>query len=592
MATSEELLNVISSQVVDYLGKSKAAEVTTISNAQKAQVITAESEAALRQVAQDQAAIVRQQQTAELQAQNIRRSAALAAGVNPDTGAGTILDLISTIRTTIDATKPVLEQYNKEQTTRLIDDPLTWIKAQVDWDNTGAKLQAGVRTLEIADKQLGAVNGALQQSARTAETLKESVTAATIDASARVAGTDAMLRAQQAAIEGLKFNATEVQAAATGSRERLDALYNVLGSQRQEEQMRMALENFNLQKEKFNWEKEERALAREAKNAGKLADDLSLSYINQSLASFGQPTINAQEAATQLQLFKSGASKDLAYHYQNGRRIAVTGVSMLGSTPAEAVAVLSEIPSSLPTARAEVAVILAQAKAALDSSKRPDLADEKGNQGKRAAFINQTVNEMIAQMSAAIVPNSSNLFDVGDLRSYLGDGKTTGISQLQNLPFTTKLLRPAIEAGQPLNDPKLIMGLTIESVKRGDLTSTEAIDGLTQVYRRANEINQAARGFTGFGIVPPANGKTYNAQLGAFGRTVNLTDPVAVSRYLSTELAQSKFNDYRMSGGLREPITKALSGVPTSFGPEITNTPEKYAEGTKRLSDYLKQGGK
>ena len=442
-------------------------------------------------------------------------------------------------------TADLLARRRAELNVNPLKNPLAWISAQVDWNATGFNLETSAQQLELASNSLGKINQALQQSVQTTNVLQESVTQATVEAGARLAASDVLLKAQVAALEGLKYNSLEVQLAKEGSGERLRALYDANSAVRQDEQLRLSLEQFKWQKEKWDWDKEQRLLDKESKAVGKMADDLTLEYINKSLASFGQPPIDAREAATQLQLFKSGASKDLQYHYQNGRRITTTGVSMIGNSPAESVEVLTQLPSNLPEQRAQVAQLLAQVKTLLDQSKDPRLTEDKANAGARAQFVNTRVNAEIARQYSGIVANSGNLFDVGDIGAFIGVPGAVGIRSLHALPISQKLLIPAIQGGQPLSDPKVVIGLTIEAVRKGMLTSSEASSGLSEIYQRANLINQAARGFTGFGIIPPNAGKNYYAKIGAFGATVDLANPTDVGRYITKEAANKAFQEYR-----------------------------------------------
>lgn len=543
MAEPQSVLNVITESAIQFLQNSADAEKAVVDNAKKGEAISAESEGIYRQIATDQAAIAYQQGLANLRAQQAARKAAAAAGVDPTNESGTIVELLSTMRQNYTETADLYAKRRAELNVNPLTSPISWLKAQVDWNATGFNLETKVTELERADKFLGAVNARLQESVRTTNVLQEGVTQATVEAGARVAAGDALLRAQQAALEGLKFNSAAVIAVKDANLERIRMLYDINNAARQEEQFKLALEQFSWQKEKWNWDKEQKKLEQEAKAVGKLADDLSLEYINKSLASMGQPPLDPREVATQLQLFKSGASKELQYHYQNGRRIATTGISMIGATPSEAVEVMQQIPSNLPEVRAQVAALLAQAKGLLDQSKDPRLTDDKANAGNRAQFINSRVNGEIARQYSSIVTGSGNLFDVGDIGAFIGTPSQPGIRQLLALPISQKLFVPAIQAGQPLSDPKIVLGLTLEAIRKGTLTTSEASSGLSAIYGQANLINQAQRGFLGFGIVPPNAGKNYYARIGAFGDTVDLADPNEIGRYINKESAKFAYKN-------------------------------------------------
>ena len=130
------------------------------------------------------------------------------------------------------------------------------------------------------------------------------------------------------------------------------------------------------------------------------------------------------------------------------------------------------------------------------------------------------------------------------------------------LPLVQKVLNPAIAAGQPLSDPKMVFGLATAAVQKGVISSSQASADLVNLYRQANVINQAARGFTGFGIVPPNNGMNYYSKFGGFGDTLDMTDFTAVAREMNKAMAQKAFESYRtQSLGIRRAITGNSPGV-------------------------------
>lgn len=563
MAEANSLLSVIGQAASDYVALSKKSEDVQVDNSKKAEAVVGRAEAIYEQIATDAASIEFQRGTADLKAQNSVRAIANAGGVNPDTGAGFIQDQVRTLREKAVAAQALMAQRRKELDVNLITNPLGWIKAQVDWNSTGHALDTTVRELELANNSVGAMNKALQESARTTELVKESHTAATVEARARIAGADALIKAQQAALEGLRYNSQQVILAEKGSKDRMDALYNAFNATRLNDQFNLALEQFGLQKEKFNWDKEEKTHATEAKRIGKLADDLSLEYINKSMARMGQPPIDAREVGTMLQLFKSGASKELQFHWENGRRITMTGVSMIGNKPSEAAEVLSKIPSNLPEIQAQVAALIGEAANEFDvgSSAEAKKAQLTGDpKTGRAKFIDKRVNEVVAAQYSKVT-GPGNLFYVGDIGGYIGSGAPmdAGIGALQSLPLSQKLLTPLIQAKVDLSDPKIVMGHVIEGIRKGIITTSEAQSGLADIYRRANEINQASRSLTGFGIIPPNAGKNYYAPMGAFGKTVDMANPSDIGKFISQDLAleayKARVGGTQFQGQRTSPVT-------------------------------------
>jgi hypothetical protein len=222
--------------------------------------------------------------------------------------------------------------------------------------------------------------------------------------------------------------------------------------------------------------------------------------------------------------------------FQNGEATKVTGVPMLGSSPSDAMESLEILGTTVAAVREETLGLLKQAKDLVAANK---MIDPNKKEQVNAAFDAQ-VRELVAQQYRSITPNSGNIFDIGDLRAYLGNSTDDkmGISSLKNLAISQKLLLPAIESNIPMDNPRDVLNLAISAVQKNQITSTEFME-LGDVYRRANEINLASKNLVGLGIVPPNAGKNYLAKIGSFGATIDMTDYQALSRHLSKELART-----------------------------------------------------
>lgn len=480
-------------------------------------------------VASDLAVVKATQEAAQLKVQAENSRIAASAGVNIG-GANVLLDLHSQLAQANQETIAATTEYKKKMSTSFFENPLDYIVNQVTLPFTEDKLKGAAAQSQTIAQTLINTNNALQESFQTTEKLKESTSTTSAAAATRVAAAEALMNAEKASIEGLKYNMTGVEAAQQATAEQLNAQYQVFSAVKAEQQVQMALKSHALQLEQFNWAKQEKLAAQEAKAEGKAMDDQVLAYINDSLAASGMPVVSGLEAKNALQMLKSGASKEMVYHYENGRRMKSLGVATIGSSPAESARVLQEVATNLPDVRKETTAILADALGALGQNK----AIDKKDKGAVDAFVNshvkQTVELMYKDAGAA-----GSLFNVGDLNSYLTLGA------VKDLPVVTKVLAPMGAQGQSFIDPKLVLQLTAAAVKKGTITSSQAAE-ISQVYRLANNINQQARGFLGLGIVPPNAGKNYYVKLGMLGKPADIADPAEINRYLSKELSKTVGN--------------------------------------------------
>lgn len=525
-------------------------------NAQKSEAAANRISDTLKTVADDSALVTQVQKTAELKAQQATTKAAASAGVDPNAASDIISQTLGKLNSANQETLANLATYRAKSEINPFEHPIDYIVGQITLPFAEERLKGSLQQSQILSDQLAKVNQALQQSSVTYNQIKESTTAASVEASARIASADAKIKAEQAAIEGFKFNTQGVQAVAQASQEVLTNLFHAKNAQQAEVQTGIALENLKLHQEEFEWRKQEKKAQDEAKAEQRGVDENIIEKINLSRASFGLTPIAGLEAKQAVQMLKAGASKDMAYHYENGDRIKATGQSFIGSTPAESVNALNQIPSNLSEARKETAKLLSEAQAALSQNKTIDPKDK----GARDQFINNYVKESVKQQYNNISPGSGNLFDVGDLKEYLNLRSTA------DLGITKKFLGPLATTGQPLNDPKIVLGLAQKAVEEGKLTSTE-FQQLSTVYQAASQITQQVRGFTGFGIVLPNNGKNYYAKMGTFSGKLDLTNPTELGRYLMKQKSEGLFEV--LGSIVRDPLNTGKP-VDLSFGPKLT----------------------
>lgn len=120
-----------------------------------------------------------------------------------------------------------------------------------------------------------------------------------------------------------------------------------------------------------------------------------------------------------------------------------------------------------------------------------------------------------------------NVGDIGDLHTGYLDA-----AAVKNLPIVTKLLKPLAANKVAMKDPSAVLDLVRAAVKKGDLTSTQAADGLATVYKAANWMHQEQRNFAGYGLKLPNDGNQYIVKIS--GKKLDMTKPEQVQRMLMT----------------------------------------------------------
>lgn len=513
-------------------------------NAAKGAAISNEIASTLNVVAGDVAVVTATRQAADLKVQAENARIARAAGIDPEVGANILVDTVAKLRQSNAEAETALKTYRAKNESSFLDNPINWVVDQITLPIAEARLEGAVKQSALYSDQLTKVNNTLQESFQTTEKLKESISTASAAAATRVAAAQSLTEAKKFELEALKYNNMGIEAAQNATAEQLGFLYNTMNAQKAEQQLKLAQESGTLARERFDFEKTMRQEALDAKKEGKVLDDAILAKINTGRAASGMLPLEGAEAQFALAKMKSGAGGDVQTYYEIGDKVVSTGRVSFGNTPADATKTLTTTITNLPDIKKETAAVLSAALSELQKSKTVDRKDPAAS----AAFVNKFVNEQIGAQYSNIVAGSGNLFDVGDLSSYLT------LSGIKDLPVTQKVLAPMAATGVKLDNPKVVLGLAQKAMKDGTLTTSQLAD-ISTIYRKANLVNQAARDFQAFGIVLPNNGKNYFAKVSTFGKPLDLTDPTAIQRHLSEEIARG-FTNRIMDASLDAPTLR------------------------------------
>jgi hypothetical protein len=540
MATSAQLLADIQKKTVEQLKNNEAAFVASQNGANAAAAFSEASAATLRATADAQATVIRETMLAQQKVEQAKRTAALAAGYDPATGAGPLLDRITALNQKGSEVIDLNKKLRAERSVKIWENPMAWLQANFLSD-TQEQVVLAAQELQTESAVLNDLNNAVQQTSRTAEATAQTITAAKIEASEKVAATEAQLKAYQAEQEGIRFRTAAVTARAELSNANLNALHTLRGAQLAEQNYQLNLQQEARMREQFNWQKEYKRIQDEEKKTEKDLEGYVAETINYGNKLLGRPELTGMDMKAMVQLFKKGGSEELARIYQIGLSYRMNPKNpIIGTDPTSAYDNIVSLQGSVTESQKAVLEVMRDVR---DTLPRTAFDPKTGKVDSKA--YNKAVQDTFAAQFQAIRPGSGNAFDVGDVTPYV-----QASPELQSLPFAQKILLPAITAKQPLQDPKILIDMGIEAAKRGELSVPEVISGVINTYQRANAINQAGRGFVSFGIVPPQGGLAYNARLG-FGQNVNLADPVAVGRYISIELAKSMSGKFNPGGPIR-----------------------------------------
>jgi hypothetical protein len=554
-----------------------------------------QSEATLRASAEDQALIVQTAHIGQLEAQKEAQRA------YRDTGAQ---DALHKIITTMVAEIPALDEATQQMRTESIEasgfSPIAWIKQAFDVNGTQARAAGAANRINALSGAAQEIEQRVDSVGKLARSTAETITTASIAASARVAKGDMDLRADQAYRESLKYNGQMVEAIAAADDKKLDIYIRARNLEAGEQRL-------DMERERMQYAREAALAAKEEKLTEQKESQQIAYYISLGRANRGLPAMDSLEVSTAIKLFRTGAAPELKELYDAGLETAASGRSRIAYSAARTAELVSKGQlQNLPEGRqlalkAVEAAMVELAAARGDPALSRNLRLEDDPKGVNAAkFINQRAAEIASGYGEFVGNNLDNPRHIGDLSSYIGTPEAPGVSSFQKYSLTKVALAPMIANGLRLSDVGQVMNQTMAAVRGGAIPMNQAAADFANIYARANQLRVAELGFDTLGIHAKNTG-SYKVNIG--GQPVDVTDYNQVLRAMVRQQAMDMF---RGAGGEKvseslnpEPgsvlrglynygIRKAADQVPVGrAGAPITYTPENQAEGVRRIREIV-----
>jgi hypothetical protein len=537
-------LNSILQAAAQFTQQNNAGTAAIQQNAAQQQELAGQSANLLVDIGNADQIIALAKDTAALKTQQASQKAANTFGTNMLAQGEQISRLAQIANQEFEAKDQLSQKIIQKQSVGIMDNPMEWLLNQFTIDNDIAEHNAHNQRGQAATQRIQELNQNTQATVQTQKMLDESVTQAAIEANQRKIADAAAVNANQAKLEGLKYNTEGIKAALAGAQANLQTTMTVFGAKKQEEQIGIALQHlslsqqqFDLQKQKFEWEKEEKAKQGQG-------DYWMIQNVNQGLMNlYGE---NAQllepgtTKATQiLALMKNNlpGSEGFRAAFYSGLNTNNTGVKMIAATPGEAIELMHTLPGKMAFSPAQqpvkelfgqVVAATQQAGAANpDMLKKPELRKQFMSQ-----FAQQLADEQAKQVK---IGDRDNIYQIPSLSTLI---QTSPV--IAKLPLTQKVIAPAIKAGVDLSDPDKVFAVTATALRKGEISYREAVD-LAAIYNVAQHTNIEARQLTSVGIVPRFS---YNVRIttnpvATFGDTeiVDMTKFDAVGRSLNRYLS-------------------------------------------------------
>ena len=431
---------------------------------------------------------------------------------------------------------------------RVVDGGQARRAAQVDLTEMQS-LAAGNKEITSAISTVGNIARA---NART-------ITAASAVASADLVAQESAQQADKLRLEGLKYNVATAQAAAQADDKMLELAYKEANFGRSEAQFQLALEEEQRRRSDAAFNRSIREDALKDKQDERATLETALFHINLGRVPRNQAAITMQELRDEIKLNGGKLGKEYAELRENGKIAAATGQGLIATTPAEVSSLLSRDPAlyaSLDANQKKVADLVMEAQSVLGlPTSKVALADDKTG-AKAKKMVTEQTQALVTQQLRYVGNNPDNIFYIGEPASYIGTATQPGVGAFQKYPLVQKVFNPAIAAGTSLSDPSVSYGLTMEAVKRGDISSSQAAADYSGIYRRMAALQRAGADFKKFAIALPPDGAKYFVKVD--GQLIDATDFQSVAMAMNRSLASQQLMKERTQGGVIPGIGRAV----------------------------------
>lgn len=502
-------------------------------------------------------------QNADLATQNARIKGANALGTNLKAQGEVITGLSSDVLSLMNQKQVLAKTIADKQSVGLFDDPLQHVINLFTINDDINKHNAVNEQLVSDQEQITKLNSMTQSIATTQNALNEPITAAAIDASAKNTAATAQINANKSTLEALKYNGAGITAALSAGKEALGAQFNALTAANSQQNIQIALDHLSLERQRFSWQQDEKRISDEARAKNTSTDDYILSQVNDGLQRMGQQPIpiTSPKAGNIVSLIKSNSPAAQTYVEamlisQQSERAG--GTTILAPNPARAAELLNANLIKTTSAQSQVVDILQTAATQVKAAGQAGTINLKDKSATDEAMKASSTQILSAYAKRINPGDPSNPFQIPALGALIN-----AAPELQTLPVVSKVIAPAIAAGNDMSDPAKVYATAIAAINAGTITVPEAVEGLAYTYQRGVKVNLEARQFQSLGLNlnPKKPGDpsmmTYNAPI-SVGSTlgfsnkqvVDMTDMVAISRAINKSLANQAFNAAQTTGFL------------------------------------------
>lgn len=478
----------------------------------------------------------------------------------------------------------------EKQSVGLLDDPLEYIANRFTINTDIAAHNAANGTWQTLQARINEINQNTQATVQTQKQLETGITEASALSAARAAGAKARIAAIQSDMMGQKYGAEGITAVLNARKDQLQASQTAFSARNAEEQIQMSRRQLQLAEEAAIERKRQFDERDKDKHDEAAMGQFMVESINRGRAARGLPPLddlNGKMAQRAL-MGKGGIVKDeWQADYNAGQRIEGGVVGSIAKSPVELITrqatgtPLNLTPQQKPLldiAQNAMSILKSAATPGSDASKLypqyANLDPKKDPEGYKAA-INEVAQKIVMDQSKRVNPeNRDNIFNIPNIKVLAANSPA-----IQETAVYQKVLKPLIDQGFDLTNPKQVFNLVGDAVANGTITHKQALE-TTTIYHVGVAVNAAQRNTLGVaGLAMPMQ---YNAEIeinpnGLIGKkaVINLANPQEFSRAILQSQA------HRLSGILT-PRPETVQSIEDSINGIVSKVPNLTGHSTPK----------
>lgn len=476
-----------------------------------------------------------------------------------------------------------LAAIKEKQSTSFITDPIGFIMNKFTINSDIDKYNLAEETETAANKRIQAINTNTQTTVQTQNVLSQTMTQASAEAATRNAAVSALLESHKSTQQGLAYNAQGIQNALQTTQAGLSAEFQANSASNTERTIGISLQHLKLAQDnavqaRTEFEQRQQNLDDANTYAASTVDTINKGRQVRMGDAFVPLDPTQSKLIVASIKSKNPIGESLMADYSIGERSNIAGAPIIGTSPAQTIDLMSKTNVALtPSQQIIKENILGQAVSDLKNAQTPGSPAARSfpalanvsfkDKDAVTNALNQHAQDLLTQSAKVIKPgDATNPYQIASIKDLAANSAT-----IANLPTYQQVLKPLMDKGVEINDPKQVMDLVGKAVSGGLLDHTTAANDIATIYQMGVKTNLATRQFTSFGLKPSLS---YNAQVetspsALFSKNgvINMTDVNQVSKTLVQVNAQ------RLASVLAPVFGGVGSLTPyTSRGSNLTNS--------------------